>query len=121
MYSNKKIGNDTENEFADMMYKKGWWVHIFADKVNGQPCDIVMIKDKVTWMLDVKHVAVNKQYFLHSRIEENQRNVFNMLSVRNFHNTGFAIKFDDGWYLLKYSNINQESKRTFKKDMTKID
>ena len=68
----KKIGNQTEKDFANLMFNKGWWVHILNDKVNGQPFDIIMAKNSAVWFLDVKNVS-GKNYFLHNRIEPNQK------------------------------------------------
>lgn len=119
--SNKKIGNDTEKEFARLMYDKGYVVIIIPDKIAGQPCDIVMSKNNVAHFIDVKHVQ-DKDYFLHSRIEQNQHNTFKLLLSRGTTNCGFAIKFsnDCNWYYLPYSSINMEQKKTYKTDMIKI-
>lgn len=111
----KKLGNDVERDFINLMYKKGWWVHLFASKVNGQPLDIVMAKDGKVWFLDVKNVQ-DKNYFLHSRIEENQKNAMKMLYDRHIDNVGFVIKFDDEWRFLRFSKINWSATRTLKKD-----
>lgn len=111
----KKIGNDVEREFIDLMYQKGWWVHLFASKVNGQPFDIVMAKNGKVWFLDVKSVQ-GKNYLLHSRIEENQKNAMTMLYNRHIDNVGFVIKFDDEWRFLRFSRIDWNSPRTPKKD-----
>jgi len=111
----KKIGNDVEREFIDLAYKKGWWVHLFASKVNGQPFDIVMAKNGKVWFLDVKSVQ-GKNYFLHSRIEENQKNAMTMLYNRHIDNVGFVIKFDDEWRFLRFSKIDWNGSRTLKRD-----
>jgi len=116
--SNKKAGNDAEREFARLMFEKGYWVHIFADKVVGQPLDVVMSKDNMVWFVDVKNIQ-DKDYFLHSRIEENQHNAMKMLIKRGTTNVGFACKFNDGWYLLKYNSIDFTQKKTNKRYMIK--
>lgn len=119
MYSQKKIGNDTEKEFAIHMYRNGWWIHIFADKVNGQPFDIVMSKNNTVWFLDVKHVK-DKDYLLHSRIEQNQINAFTMLMKRGTNQCGFVVKFNDGWYLLRFQDVELTQTRTMKEKMTRL-
>ena len=116
MYNQKRIGNSAEKEFANLMFRSGWWVHIFADKVNGQPFDIVMSKDNTVWFLDSKHVK-DKDYFLHSRIEENQKNAFRMLTDRGTTQCGFVVKFSDGWRLLRYQSIDFSKSKTSKDDM----
>ena len=119
MYNQKKIGNQTEKEFAKMMYDKGWWVHLLNDKVNGQPFDCIMTRDNKTYFLDIKHVK-DKNYFLHSRIEPNQHNAFKMLIKRKTTNCGFAIKFNDGWYFVRYQSLDLENNKTYKESMSKI-
>ena len=76
----KKIGNQKEKDFANLMFDKGWWVHILNDKVNGQPFDIIMAKNNVVWFLDVKNVS-GKSYFLHNRIEPNQKSAMKKLQI----------------------------------------
>jgi hypothetical protein len=115
----KKLGNSTEKEFASLMYSLGWWVHIFADKVNGQPFDIVMSRNNMVWFLDAKHVQ-DKDYFLHSRIEDNQHNAFKMLINRGTTQCGFVCKFSDGWRLLKYQDIDHTKSKTHKDDMRQL-
>ena len=102
-----------ETDFAKLAYSHGYWVHLFATKIVGQPCDAVIVKDNIAWFLDVKHVA-DKDYFLHSRIEVNQMNVFEMLSKRNFNNIGFIIYFSkfDTWNYLPYSKLDKSAKKT---------
>jgi len=117
--SNKKAGNKAEKDFARFMYNKGWWVHIVADKVVGQPFDVIMSKNNKIWLLDVKNVQ-DKDYFLHSRIEENQHNAFKMLIKRGTNNCGFAVQFNDGWYYMSYELMNFNNKRTSKTEMIKL-
>jgi Holliday junction resolvase len=118
-YNQKNIGNKTEKEFAEIMFNKGWWVHLFADKISGQPFDIVMCRSEVCWFIDVKHVQ-DKNYFLHSRIEPNQINAFKTLNSRGMHNTSFVIKFSDGWYMVKFKDIDFSKNKTEKDKMMKL-
>jgi hypothetical protein len=115
----KKIGNQTEKDFANLMFNKGWWVHILNDKVNGQPFDIIMAKNSAVWFLDVKNVS-GKNYFLHNRIEPNQKSSMKMLMKRGISNVGFVICFDGEWYLLKYSKIDFDKPRTLKRDCIRV-
>ena len=104
--SNKALGNNTEKEFAQYMYAKGWWVHIFSYNTSGQPCDIVMSRDNMVWFLDVKNVEGDTFDF--GRIEPNQMTAFQLLISRGTYNVGFAIKFQShGWYLLDFKKMEQ--------------
>jgi hypothetical protein len=119
MTSNKKIGNNAESAFATLMFNHGWWVHIFATKVVGQPFDCICANQGVVWFLDVKHID-DVDYLLHSRIEANQHNAMRMLQARGFNTLGFVCLFSDGWYLLKFANINFNEKKTNKNKMEKL-
>lgn len=43
--NNKKIGNKYELEFLKILKMNGYWCHLFAYNKNGQPCDIIGVKD----------------------------------------------------------------------------
>lgn len=119
--TNKKIGNTTERTFAKLMFKEGWWVHLIADKLNGQPFDLIMSKNNVTWFLDIKHIKAGQDYFPLDRIEENQRNAMKLLESCGTSKTGFAFYFeDDGWFLIQNNNIDYERKRVHKSEMKRL-
>lgn len=54
--SNKKLGNDFEQEYAKNLSEKGYWVASFTPKthVGSQPCDLVAIKNNVPILIDCK-------------------------------------------------------------------
>jgi len=120
MTNNKAIGNSAERAFASLMFQSGWWVHIFATKVVGQPFDCICANQGVVWFVDVKHIDQGKDYLLHSRIEANQRNSMKMLANRGFTTLGFACLFDDGWYLLRFENIDWNENKSGKDRMEKL-
>jgi Holliday junction resolvase len=116
----KQIGNNTEKEFANMMFKKGWWVYMVPNKINGQPFDIIMAKNDISWFIDVKNVN-NKDYFLLSRIEPNQKSSMSSLYKKGNFNIGFAIKFDDDdWRFLRFKNIDFEKRKIYKDEIPKL-
>jgi Holliday junction resolvase len=119
-YNNKKLGNTVEKEFAQKMHKAGWWVHLLADKIHGQPLDCIMTNHGVTWFIDIKNVKSGETFDL-SRIEDNQMNSMIMLWNTGIRTVGFAIKFDDGWYILVLNKINFNEKQINKQVMRKIE
>lgn len=119
-YNNKTLGNTVEKEFAQKMHKAGWWVHLLADKIHGQPLDCIMTNHGVTWFLDIKNVKSGETFDL-SRIEDNQMNSMIMLWNTGIRTVGFAIKFDDGWYILVLNKINFNEKQISKQAMRKIE
>lgn len=70
MKSNKKLGNDFEQEVCKTLALNGYWVHNFANRTNGQPADIIAVKDGVACLIDAK--VCSNGVFQTSRIEENQ-------------------------------------------------
>jgi hypothetical protein len=87
--------------------------------VVGQPFDCIAANQGVVWFLDVKNVD-REDYLLHSRIEANQRNSMMMLANRGFKTLGFVCLFDDGWYLLRFADIDWIQKKTNKNKMEKL-
>ena len=92
MTSNRKLGNDFESEFCEILAKHGFWVHNFALKKSGQPADVIAVKNWFPSLIDCK-VCENDEFLL-SRIEENQR-----LSMELWEDCGNG----QGWFALKTS------------------
>lgn len=96
--SNKSIGTGFEEELAEMLAQKGFWVHLMRQTEAGQPADMIACKNGKAFLIDAK-VCSNDEFPL-SRIEENQE-----LSMKRFSDTGneggwFAFKLSDGVYIL---------------------
>ncbi len=81
MKSNKKLGSDFEQEVCRELAQEGYWVHNFANRKNGQPMDIIAVRENIARLIDAK-VCTNG-IFKTSRIEENQ-----VLSMRRWFQTG---------------------------------
>lgn len=99
---NKVIGNSTEQEFLKILKELRYWCYLTPDKVNGQPCDVIAIRDNVGWLLDVKHCNDNRFDF--TRIEPNQLMCFEYNRILGNNNTGFALYFQRKciWKILRY-------------------
>ena len=102
--SNKSNGTAFEWEFANMLYKHGFWVHRMQDNQNGQPFDIIAAKDMIAYGFDCKDCQ--RSIFRLSRIEENQ-----MLAMRLWWQCGngnafFAIRMPTiGIRLISYITV----------------
>ena len=107
MINQKKIGNETEQRFLDLLQEKGYWCHLFAYNKNGQPCDIIAIKDGKPFLIDVKHC--DEKRFGFSNVRDNQRSCFNYYESCNNENCGFAIYFakTGTWRWLSYECLDQ--------------
>ena len=68
--SNKKLGNDFEQELCEKLSEYGFWTHNMAMNKAGQPADILAVKNKVAYLIDAK--VCSSRGFTLSRVEENQ-------------------------------------------------
>lgn len=89
--TNKKVGNDFEQEASDILYNGGFWVHNFANNKNGQPADIIACRGDETYLIDAKDCA--NDYFSISRIEDNQHLAMTLWMHRTNTVPLFVIKF----------------------------
>ena len=100
---NKKLGNKFEKELSEILYDAGYWVHLLNQNKNGQPADIIAVKNKKAYLIDAKVCSLEK--FAFKRVEENQR-----LSMQMFIECGnttpyFALKARNEIYMLSYKTI----------------
>ena len=85
--TNKKLGNDFESQFCDILFENGFWVHNFAQNQDGQPADVIAARNGKTYLIDCKVCSVRG--FALSRMEENQD-----LSMELWKATGNG----EGWF-----------------------
>ena len=100
---NKKLGNKFEKELSEILYDAGYWVHLLNQNKNGQPADIIAVKNKKAYLIDAKVCSLEK--FVFKRVEENQH-----LSMQMFIDCGnttpyFALKARNEIYMLSYKTI----------------
>lgn len=129
MNNNKKIGNDFESKFCEILYGEGFWVHNLAQNSAGQPADVLAVRNGKAYLIDCKVCSTNGNFSL-SRIEENQS-----LSMQLWEECGneegwFAILLPEGqiymvsnfWmahYRRNQSSIREEKIRTVGIPLTK--
>lgn len=101
--SNKKIGNDFEKKFCEILSERGFWVHNFAQNQDGQPADIIAVKKDTPYLIDCK--VCDKGIFQLSRLEENQ--ILSMqywLDTRN-REAWFALNVNDDIWMITYRQV----------------
>lgn len=76
MMNNKRQGTAFEKEFADLLSANGFWVHRLKDNENGQPFDLIAVRDGRAFAIDCKDCEGGR--FRLSRIEENQSNAMRL-------------------------------------------
>ena len=88
--SNKKIGNDFEQELCEILSEHGFWTHNMAMNKAGQPADIIAVRNKVAYLIDAK--VCSSRGFALSRMEENQELAMELWSSCGNGQGWFAIK-----------------------------
>ena len=88
--TNKKLGNDFESAFCEILFVNGFWVHNLAQNASGQPADVIAARNGKTYLIDCK-VCSSKGFAL-SRMEENQD-----LSMEVWKSCGNG----EGWFALR--------------------
>lgn len=101
--SNKKIGNDFEKKFCEILSEHGFWVHNFAQNQDGQPADVIAVKNNTPYLIDCK--VCEKGIFQLSRIEENQMlSMQYWLATKNIE-VWFALKVNDEILMIPYRRL----------------
>ena len=99
--STKSTGTRFEKEFAGILADNWFWVHLFQDNRNGQPCDVIAARNGHTYLFDCKDCQGD--YFLLSRMEENQYNAMHLFELTGNSRGMFAIRFrPEEIYLIGY-------------------
>ena len=108
--SNRSLGENFEQELAEILFNNGYWVHRLKQNADGQPADIIAVKNRHAYLIDAK--VCGNGYFDCNRIEPNQE-----LAMRMWKNCGnqtgwFALKYDDSIMMLPaYVALDPEVKR----------
>ncbi len=92
--SNKKLGNDFEQELCDILSGYGYWVHNLAMNKSGQPADVLAVRNKVAYLIDAKVVSTKKGFAL-SRVEDNQDLAMDMWIEKGNGQGWFAFKVEE--------------------------
>lgn len=104
--SNKAAGTRFEKEFAGILADNWFWVHLFQDNRNGQPCDVIAARDGNAYLFDCKDCQGNR--FPLSRMEENQYNAMKLFRLTGNKRGMFAIRFPEtGIYLVDFEVLKK--------------
>ena len=106
---NKKLGNDFEQELCEILADAGYWVHNFASRKNGQPADIIAVKNGKAYLIDAK--VCMYEVFPFRRIEDNQHLSMDMWIECGNVTPYFALKARNEIYMVSYEFIKELSKQ----------
>lgn len=111
--SNKAIGTQFERDFAAALYENGFWVHLFQDNYNGQPCDVIAARNGHTYLFDCKDCK--GIFFRLDRMEENQLNAMRLFELTGNSRGKFVIRFEGGKiYLVDYWQLEALRNKGYK-------
>lgn len=91
--SNKKLGNDFESQFCELLFRYGFWCHNLAQNQVGQPADVLAVRNGKAYLIDCK-VCVNDT-FPFSRIESNQHTAMTLWKQSGNDYGWFALRLND--------------------------
>lgn len=103
--SNKKLGNDFEREFCQKLFDNGFWVHNFTQNHDGQPSDIIAVRNKTAYLIDCKVCSTDKGFDL-TRVEENQDLSMSMWRECGNGEAWFAMQLGENIYMLPHIAIS---------------
>ena len=112
--SNKEAGTRFEKEFAEILAEHWFWVHLFQDNKNGQPCDVIAARDDRAYLFDCKNCE--EPFFRLDRMEENQYNAMRLYDITGNRKGMFAIRFPSSEiYLVQYDRLKEMQEKQFKR------
>lgn len=74
--NNKRAGTRFEHEVAQRLREMGWWVHLLTQSAEGQPADIIAVRNGRAVLIDCK--VCQNNWFKLDRIEPNQESAYRM-------------------------------------------
>lgn len=92
--TNKKLGNDFEQELCEKLSKYEFWTHNMAMNKAGQPADIIAVRNGHAYLIDAK--VCSSRGFALSRVEENQELAMDLWRESGNGEGWFAIKVPTG-------------------------
>ena len=94
MKSNRAVGNAFEQEFSEMLYAYGFWVHRLTQDSAGQPADVIAVRNKIAYLIDCKDCSA-KGFDLR-RVEDNQITAMQLWDECGNGQGWFALKVPTG-------------------------
>ena len=100
---NKKLGNDFEQELCQILADAGYWTHNFANRKNGQPADIIAVKNGKAYLIDAKECT--REIFPLKRMEYNQELSMGLWIECGNIDPYFALKARNEIYMVDYTTV----------------
>ena len=101
--NNKQAGNDFERAFCEMLAIDGFWSHFMGGNRNGQPADIIAVRNEKAYLIDAKDCQNDRFEF--RRIEDNQHMAMRCWEICGNNQGLFALNTSKGVYMLTYGMV----------------
>ena len=101
--NNKQAGNEFEREFCEILAIDGFWSHFMGGNRNGQPADIIAVRNKKAYLIDAKDCKNDRFEF--RRIEDNQHMAMRCWEICGNNQGLFALNTSKGIYMLTYGIV----------------
>lgn len=109
MRNNKYLGNKFEKELSEILYDAGYWVHLLNQNKNGQPADIIAVKNGKAYLIDAKECTW--EIFPFRRMEYNQELSMGLWIECGNTTPYFALKARNEIYMVSYEFIKELSEQ----------
>ena len=101
--NNKQAGNKFEKDFCEQLASDGYWAHFMGGSKNGQPADIIAVRNEHAYLIDAKDCQNDR--FVFSRIENNQDMAMRYWEMCGNNQGLFALNTSKGVYMLRYGAV----------------
>lgn len=101
--TNKKLGNNFEAEFAEILFEEGFWVHLMQQNSSGQPADVLAARNGRAFLIDCKVCSGGR--FALSRMEDNQDLSMELWKVSGNGEGWFAVLLNGTIYMIPHIGI----------------
>ena len=101
--NNKQAGNEFEREFCEILASDGFWAHFMGGSKNGQPADIIAVRNEKAYLIDAKDCQNDRFEF--RRIEDNQHMAMRCWEICGNNQGLFALNTSKGVYMLTYGIV----------------
>lgn len=116
MTNNKQIGSKFEQEFVEILAKKGFWAHFLAPSPTGaQPFDVIAMRHGYAYCFDCKTSV--KPIFPLSRLEDNQILAFDKWLRCGGLVPMVAVKYDNKIHLIAYTRLQRDGSVDLRKEV----
>jgi Holliday junction resolvase len=115
--TNKKLGNDFESAFCEILFNEGFWTHNMAMNKSGQPADVIAVRNGKSYLIDCK--VCSRGRFALSRMEENQDLSMDLWKLCGNGEGWFAIRVGEDISMIPHVAI--KSLREQKSYLTELD